>query len=236
MSPLPPGLQDLNAGIYGHAPSDPTPTRRLPRRHLRELAYLSRQKGSLLDVGCGAGRFLLAARERGWRVAGVDLSESNARAGQATGLDVRSAALADAGFEEQSFDAARLNQVIEHVPEPLDLLRDVAKVLRPGGLLSLATPNIASLSARFLGAQWNHLGSELNGHLVLFSRATLTRALVEAGFRPLRWKTIGLRLRPRSSGVRDRVTRLTARLLTPLAQAAGEGGRLHVFAERTELA
>jgi SAM-dependent methyltransferase len=189
-------------------------------------------QGALLDVGCGAGRFLLAARERGWRVAGVELCESSACTAQEAGLDVRHAGLADAGFEEQSFEAARLNQVIEHVPDALSLLRDVARVLKPGGILSLATPNVSSLSARLLGPSWNHLGSEANGHVVLFSRHTLTRALQEAGFRPLRWKTIGLRLRPRAPGLTGRLARVSARILTPLAEAAGQGGRVHVFAER----
>ncbi len=236
VSPLPASLGALNEGIYGHASSErASPGRgRLPRRHRRELAFLGRRRGSgaLLDVGCGAGRFLLAADRLGWTVAGVDLAEQSARAAVEAGLDVRCAALADAGFEEGRFDAVRLNQVIEHAVDPLGLLRAVALVTKPGGVLSLATPNVTSVSARRLGVRWQHLGRDGNGHVALFSRETLAGALSAAGFRPLAWKTIGLRLQPRRPGLAGRLVRVSARVLTPLAEATGRGGRLHVFAER----
>jgi 2-polyprenyl-3-methyl-5-hydroxy-6-metoxy-1,4-benzoquinol methylase len=227
-------LGDLNAGLYGHAPTDaPNSPKRLPGRHRRELAFMRRYQGEggLLDVGCGTGRFLIAARNRGWRVAGVDLSEANALAAQGVGLDVRGTTLSGAGFTAASFDAARLNSVIEHLPEPLELLSDIARVVRPGGVLSLSTPNVTSTSARLLGADWHQLGREGNAHVVFFSRTTLTRALEETGFRPIKWKTTGLRLRPRA---RDTIlARRAAQVLQPFVGLAGKGSRLHVFAERT---
>lgn len=234
VSPLPDDLSEMNTETYGHTPGGPPGSQgRIPRRHHRELKFLGRKgTGALLDVGCGTGKFLLAAKQRGWKVAGVDLAEANAVAAQEAGLDVRAALLADAAFEPESFSAARVNQVIEHATNPLGLLRDVARVLRPGGVLSLATSNIESLTAKQLGKRWHHLGQEGNAHVVLFSRRTLARALEETGFKPLRWQTIGLRLKVRTPGLAGRFWRTAARALTPLAEAAGRGGRIHVFAER----
>ena len=65
----------------------------------------------------------------------------------------------------------------------------------------------------------------------MFSRETLERALRATGFRPVRWQTIGLRLMPRESN--SRFYRLAAKALAPCVEVLGQGGRLHVFAERT---
>jgi SAM-dependent methyltransferase len=162
----------------------------------------------------------------------VDVAEANATAAQGAGLNVRGSLLADAGFEPGRFSAVRVNQVIEHATDPLGLLRDVARVLTPGGVLSLATPNVESLTAKRLGERWHHLGHDGNAHVVLFSRDTLTRALGDTGFKPLRWQTFGLRLKVKTPGTAGRFWRTAARALTPFAEAAGRGGRIHVFAER----
>ena len=174
-------------------------TRKHPmKKYVRELAFLktSFQLGRLLDVGCADGRFMLAAEGAGWQTSGVEVAPENAGlCRDGLGLDVHCGTLEQAQLEKGSFDAVRLNQVIEHVAKPLELLGQIHHALRPGGFLSLSTVNIRSFTYSILGRNWSYLGADRNGHINFFSRATLGRALEECGFKPLRWTTTGCRLR-----------------------------------------
>lgn len=208
-----------------------------PRKYARELKFMDgyRQIGRMLDVGCANGRFLLAAEGQGWKVSGVEIAPENAAlCRDVFGLDVRSGTLEEAFFEDQTFDVVRLNQVIEHVPAPLELLGEVNRVLRTGGLLSLATINIGSFTYSFLGREWSYLGNLNNGHIIFFSRVTLDRILAETGFRSLKWKTTGCRLRNPGSlgnGPLDRSIRMTEKALGYLAALSRKGSRIHVYAQ-----
>jgi len=133
----------------------------------------------LLEVGCAAGFLLEVARERGWEVAGVEISEPAASfARERLGDVVRTGTLEDARFENDSFDCVVMLDVVEHVPDPVGLLREAARVLRPGGVLLLSAPNARSISARLAGRYWFHFKRD---HVVLFTEATLLRALDAAG-------------------------------------------------------
>lgn len=208
-----------------------------PRKYARELKFMDayRQIGTMLDVGCADGRFLLAAEGQGWNVTGVEVTpESAALCRDVFGLDVRRGTLEEARFADGTFDVVRLNQVIEHVPAPMELLGEIHRVLRPGGLLSLATVNIGSLTYAFLGGRWSYLGGPNNEHIVFFSRSTLDRILAKTGFRSLKWKTAGCRLRNPGTlgkGPLDRGVRTTEKALGYLAALIGKGGRIHVYAQ-----
>lgn len=139
-------------------------------------------QGRLLDVGCATGDFLWAMRRYpGWEVAGVELNAAAAEYARAElQLDVRSGTLETANFPAASFDAVTMWDVIEHVPDPAATLAEAARLLRPGGLLVINTPNLASLDARLFGPYW--IGYELPRHLYVFSRATLQAQTARAGF------------------------------------------------------
>jgi len=160
--------------------------RRLDRSYgrYRRCAVVHRAAGGpgrLLDVGCATGIFLDGMRRFGWRVQGVEPSQSAANyARERFGLDVFGGRLADAGFADQSFDAITLWDVLEHVHEPRAVLHEVARILRPGGLLVLSLPNPDSLEARLLGHFW--LGWDLPRHLSLFRPALLKEHLRVYGF------------------------------------------------------
>ncbi len=119
--------------------------------HLRVLEELqaATQGRRVLDVGCGIGNFLEKALEMGWDAHGV---EPSAFAGQKAierfGNRVRQCMLHEAGFEPASFDAVTIWYVLEHVPNPLDVLKNVAAVLKPGGVCCIAVPNIRYLLVR----------------------------------------------------------------------------------------
>lgn len=142
----------------------------------------ARQTNRWLDVGFGAGALLGAAAEAGWRVSGTEVAPEPVRRLAATGLDVRQGDLAAAAFPPRAFDVVTLIEVIEHVPEPEGLLRDVATVLRPGGVCYLTTPNGRGLSARLLGTRWSAVSPP--EHLQLFSVGGLGAVARRAGLSP----------------------------------------------------
>jgi len=147
-----------------------------------------RGRGRLLDVGCSIGLFLHLAAERGWHGRGIEFGERASRhAREVFGLDVTDLPIESESFPDASFDAVGLLSVIEHANDPLRMLRSAARVLEPGGALYLITPNVESLACRVLH---EHAATfDGRNHLVYFSPRTLTRALDEAGFDPIRVTT-----------------------------------------------
>lgn len=141
-----------------------------------------------LDFGCGAGGFLKFLRERG---------RLGDRALELTGHDVGSYAdllrtkdgfrildLAQLHAEPAaSFDAISMIEVIEHLPAPLEPLRLVARLLRPGGLLLLTTGNLASPVARRQGIHYRYCAPEI--HVSLFNPSCLAQLYRKVGLEPL---------------------------------------------------
>lgn len=139
--------------------------------------------GLLLDVGCGKGWFLEAARERGWRVQGVELC---AEAAQATRERVKTQVYAgsifdvDAELPSETFDLVTMFDVIEHLEAPLEALRICHRILKPGGVLAISTPNLRGLGCRLLGAKAFALWPD--EHIFYFGPVSLKRALQFADF------------------------------------------------------
>ncbi len=142
----------------------------------RVMWLTASMRGRLLDVGCGNGAFLARMRNLGWDVQGV---EPDARAADVArrhhALSVFHGTL-DA-FEEpgESYDGITLNHVVEHVPNPIALLQTSERLLKSGGRLVIATPNVLSLGERVFGSSWR--GLEVPRHLCLFSPKSLAHLL-----------------------------------------------------------
>jgi 2-polyprenyl-3-methyl-5-hydroxy-6-metoxy-1,4-benzoquinol methylase len=172
---------------------------RLPvyREFLRRFAG---QRGRLLDVGCGIGFFVKAARDAGWDAHGSEISPVAVRLGRER-LDLstlHAGRVEDAGFSPGSFDAITLWDVIEHVTDPVALLAGLRRLLRPGGLLFVQTPNVAFHLRRARALQLLRGGDEslnmleVKDHLNDFTPRSLRLAAERAGFD----RTQGLVLRP----------------------------------------
>lgn len=146
------------------------------------------RRGDALDVGCGTGEFLLELRVRGWQVVGQEVSDFAARIAIEAGLDVRTCTLDRCGFEAESFDLVTLWDVVEHLHDPLAVLREVRRILRPSGLLVLSTPDLESPDSRLFTDWWH--GLEIPRHLVLFGPETIGQALQYAGFQSVERKYI----------------------------------------------
>jgi len=158
------------------------------RRHSHRFdRVLDLPPGDLLDVGCGSGFDLLAMRDRHWRVAGVEMNPQAVERARAQGLDVRQGTLSEANFPAASFDVVTLFHVLEHVTDVLALVREIRRILRPGGVMLAQVPNFDGANARLFKAAWYEL--DVPRHVNFFSSATLRdlvgRASLEVA--SLRW-------------------------------------------------
>lgn len=138
--------------------------------------------GTVLDVGAATGLFVERARARGWNATGIEPSAwAAAHARNVHGQPVVTGMLADQQLPAGSVDMVTLWEVIEHVPDPAKELREIHRVLRPGGTLALSTPDAGSLVARLLGRKWPGW-RKIPEHLFHFDRRSLARLLTTVGF------------------------------------------------------
>ncbi|MCL2472683.1 MAG: class I SAM-dependent methyltransferase [Treponema sp.] len=138
------------------------------------------RKPKILDIGCAIGSLLVRLRDRGWETMGVEISDPQAEYCKTKrNLDVRSLPLEENNFPYGAFNVVLASHLIEHLNEPAAFIREVHRILVPGGLFFVTTPNIASLQARLFGSRWR---SAIFDHLYLFSVKSLTRMLMENGF------------------------------------------------------
>ena len=153
-------------------------------RYLSELDRLGGRKDALLEIGCGNGFLLEEAHRRGYTIVrGVEPSTDavvqappSVRAGIV--VDVMRPGL----FEEETFDAICLFQVLDHLPDPASVLGECLRLLRPGGLVLCLNHDVGALSARLLGARSPIIDIE---HAYLFSRATIAELFERQGYRLL---------------------------------------------------
>lgn len=159
------------------------------RRDLRTMFIGKSGPGRLLEVGSGSGRFLNRMRKAGWTVEGVDFDPvAAARIKERFGIPVAVGSLPELGYPAGKYDVVAMSQVIEHVADPLALLRECSRVLRPGGRLVLSTPNALGVAHRLYGSSWR--GLEPPRHQHIFSPAALERCARESGFAALQRFTL----------------------------------------------
>jgi 2-polyprenyl-3-methyl-5-hydroxy-6-metoxy-1,4-benzoquinol methylase len=136
----------------------------------------------LLDFGCGGGAFLDRMSKRGWQLTGLDSSAASVeRVRDRLGLDVLCGTLPHPDLSPATFDLITMWHSLEHVHQPLQVLREAHRLLVPGGRLVVAVPNIDSLPFRWFGHTW--YGLDLPRHLTHFASWTLYLMLHRAGFR-----------------------------------------------------
>jgi 2-polyprenyl-3-methyl-5-hydroxy-6-metoxy-1,4-benzoquinol methylase len=148
-------------------------------------------KGNLvLDVGCGTGRYSIHTKNAGNTVIGSELVQSAAMGARRRGLEVL---VADSEttfpFADESFDRVQCIEVIEHLMDPVSTLREINRVLKPGGEIFISTPNAAWWAHRFLMitgiTSFGHSPAypvEVNMHIRHFTMSTLKDFLHRMGF------------------------------------------------------
>ncbi len=125
------------------------------KKYLSLAEKILGSKGKLFDVGAATGYFISIAKEMGFQVSGVELSDFAAEIARKKGFDVVTGTLDGLQPTETNYDVVTFLDVIEHMPSPEDDLRVAKGMLRSGGLLLINTPDIGSLYARILGMKWH---------------------------------------------------------------------------------
>jgi SAM-dependent methyltransferase len=149
------------------------------------IRFSGSSEGRLLDIGAATGLFLAQMRKWGkWDLFGIEPHPRPARyARDVLGLKVFSGTFQDQFFPDEFFQVITLWNVFEHLPDPIESLKKINRLLSPSGILILSLPYLESLEARLFGKYW--AGWEVPRHLYLFPWQTLTRLLEENGFEVL---------------------------------------------------
>jgi SAM-dependent methyltransferase len=154
-------------------------------------------QGRLLDIGCGYGFFLNAMKQHHWEVTGIEISKDGRQyARHQYGIDVYSKPLETLSLPDGYFDAVTLFYVIEHIADPLTVLNEVKRILKPGGLVLIRWPHTTPI-IKMLGPLSKRLDLyHTPYHLYDFSKQTIERVLTLSGLADIKTMVGGYTLSP----------------------------------------
>jgi 2-polyprenyl-3-methyl-5-hydroxy-6-metoxy-1,4-benzoquinol methylase len=174
------------------------------------IEHYSPKKGKILDIGTAGGSFLGVSSKRGWDVLGCEPSTWLAEWGSKHyNINIHPGTVFDMDLHDGEFDVVTLWDVLEHTPDPREVLTECRRILKPGGLLVVNYPDIGSSIARIMGRKWVFL---LSVHLYYFTLETMIEMLKSTGFNVIRrkkhWQVLELgyilfRMKPYISSVSD---------------------------------
>lgn len=144
--------------------------------------------GLLLDIGCGSGSMLKLMQSLGCCVEGVDIDPLAVENAKSKGLKVRLGKIEDLMYPDNHFDVITMSHIIEHVQDPLQLLRECHRILKLSGHLIVVTPNSESLGHRIFKINWRELDPPR--HLHIFTPSSLHQLAKRAGFPKIKVSTI----------------------------------------------
>ena len=151
--------------------------------------YIESDEVKLLDVGCSMGATLAAAERLGWQATGVDVSQTAVDAGRRIGLDCHTINDYRLPFDDECFDVVTSWHVIEHVADVRQTLTEWMRVVKPGGILVLETPDSQCWKARRQGARYRKFWPK--EHLYTFTRSNMCSLLEQVGFEVLPSRIMG---------------------------------------------
>jgi len=166
-------------------------SRQLRRKRIEKY----KEKGRILDIGCGRGVFLDVMRKHGWKVAGTEYNKETAESiNKNYNINIVTGDPGDWGFPPGSFDVVTMNHVLEHMSAPENAIGECSRLLVKGGLLVVAVPNITSLQSSFGKHLWFHL--DIPYHLYHFSEEGLSSLLEKYNFHLLKIRRFDLEYNP----------------------------------------
>ena len=147
-----------------------------------------KKHGRILDIGCSIGLFLFLAKKRKWKEFGVEISifASNFAKNRLKLNVMNSDNLDD--FPNNYFDVIVLNHVLEHIENPISILKQIYKKLESNGILMIGVPNINGLFPRFQKGKWPSI--KPHEHYNQFTPKTLKLLLNKSFFKPIKFNTI----------------------------------------------
>ena len=210
------------------------------RDGLGKIARYAEPPGRLLDVGCAVGSFLQIVKADGqWQCQGVEISEYAANlAAKRLGIDVFAGTLKAADYPDESFDVVTMWDILEHMDASLTEMREVARILKPGGVLLVNTPNEAGLlrkTARFIltvsgGAVKGPIAKLYHRyHLCYYNEKAATLLLNKAGFTVL---DIEKKPIPPTRGRGSKLTRSLINAFGAVEKIFGSGYELFYIARK----
>jgi 2-polyprenyl-3-methyl-5-hydroxy-6-metoxy-1,4-benzoquinol methylase len=160
-------------------------------RALRKLDQLQPKRGRLLEIGSFCGIFLERIRADGWDTTGLEPDRGAADYSRAKySHNIVNGILPNPAFSDHTFDAVVALHVIEHMPDPSENLREIHRILKPGGVLVIETPRFDSLTFKLLGRRERSI-CNCNGHIYFFTVPTLRRVFEKNGFEVVEVELVG---------------------------------------------
>jgi 2-polyprenyl-3-methyl-5-hydroxy-6-metoxy-1,4-benzoquinol methylase len=157
-------------------------------KSLNKISF-KKNNARLLDVGCGIGYFLTLAKNDGFNVQGADISKWAAQyAKQKFNVDVIAGNFLEMSLNENGYDIITLWQTIEHLPNPNEFLKKIHMLLKVGGVVCIATPDVNSWIAKFYKRLWNCYMP--NEHIALFNFKSMETILRNNNFSTITIKRI----------------------------------------------
>jgi len=163
-------------------------------------SFLKKEKGKILDVGCGLGFFVKTVPEKkpGWEATGYEMSSSAVKyAKKKNGLkNVFAGQVEKSNLPKNTFDVITLWDVIEHIPKPHPLLKYLYSILKPGGILFVQTPNFpiqlfkAKLKVMLKGMRPDGHYLEAKDHINDYTEKTLRRLALDCGFQSVEFRIL----------------------------------------------
>jgi 2-polyprenyl-3-methyl-5-hydroxy-6-metoxy-1,4-benzoquinol methylase len=208
--------------------------RRLAR--IRQLRGLAPETMRLLDVGCSRGQYVAAAEQFGFRAEGIEPAPRIAAAARAQGLNVHTGLLDEQCFPAASFDVITLFEVIEHLKEPLSLMRECHRILKPGGIVCLSTGNTRSWTVAAMRGRWDYFDLEQDGgHVSFYNPRSLALLAERTGYTVADIETSRVRFTERSQVplIVHTLAKAAAELLSLPAKLMRRGHQMLAYLRRT---
>jgi 2-polyprenyl-3-methyl-5-hydroxy-6-metoxy-1,4-benzoquinol methylase len=137
--------------------------------------------GKILDIGCGSGEFLLGMKKKGWSTYGVEPSKSAAALGNQYDLNIHNGTLLTSNYSDAFFDYIRSNHSLEHIPNPHENLKEIARIIKPGGKLFIGVPNTDGFAFSFFKQFWWNLTAPQ--HPINYNSRSLQALVLPYGFK-----------------------------------------------------
>ena len=232
-------MASFNAsGFNQPTPKEVERRRKVAARRLKTLARLTGKSPAdtrLIDIGCSRGQFVDFAAQAGFIAEGVEPAQQIAAAAREAGLNVRTGLLEEQHYPDASFDAAALFEVVEHLREPLPLLRECHRILKPRGILIISTGNAASWTVGAMGARWDYFHIEKDGgHISFFNPRSITTIATVGGFSVERIETSRMKFHEKGdvSPPLYSIGKIGGELLNLPARLAGRGHDMLAYLRR----
>jgi SAM-dependent methyltransferase len=208
---------------------------------LDKAESLVKGKGSLLDIGCGRGELLRVAKDKGWDAKGLELSSTFADYAQNhSQAEIYRKPVEECGFKKESFHVVILAAVLEHLYNPDEVVKEIARILKPGGALYIDVPNetglyfrIGNMYHRLKGRNWvvNLAPTFSPYHVFGFNHKSLKALLSKHRLTPREWNIYGgTSCVPSQGGITSFLEQQASKFVTSISSIGKLGTYMEVWA------